>query len=275
MDPRLTLRTFVERWRRSEADAAIALARGDEAALRFPPPHALELLGEHAPALEWGEAEATAAHLARAASERAFAGAREELDALLSERHPVGDRTFAWRACLAGLFDVPEDGASDGAGGRARLDATEAGADDALDELKRARPEADRAAQRVLHALATPPHLDAGPDAAARHADAARWLDATDDARDAALGLLGATDLPSLLTRLCARSLEGLVPAKTLYRRLGARLAPLGFDAVLDRVVRVDRPHREPWPGPKVVVRDVGRDIRLLPSRLATGMLGE
>lgn len=261
----------MERWRRSEANVALAAARGEEPlAAAFPPRDALELLDACRGDLEPLEAEATLAHLARAAAERTLEEPRDELEDALSRRHLFGRETWTWRALLAGLWQGPPPDRA-----QALVLASDAAATHADAVWREARVAGDRAAARLLSSVSFPPHADAGPDPAARHDLATRWLAATDDALAAWSDDRDVHDLPSLLFALRGAELDPFVSPRTRWKRLGGRLLPFGYERVLDRVVRVDAPHRAPWPAPRLVVRDSGRDLRLLPPRLDHGVLGE
>jgi len=271
VEARDQLRAQIERWRRSEAEAALANARGEEPPeLAFPSRDAVGLLAEAAPDLEPGEHEASAAHLARAEAERTLEGPREALEGELSRRHGFGRETRSWRALLAGLWQGEL-----GERGHATLLAAEEAAERADRLWRDARRASDRRAQRWLAEAGVGSHADAGPDAEARRASATRWLDATDDVLRGILDERGAHDAVSLLAALRRPELDVFVSSKTRWRRFGEALLPFGYEAVLDRVVRVDAPHRAPFPAPRLVVRTVGRDAKLLPPRLDHGVLGE
>lgn len=270
MEARDELRAQIERWRRSEADAALAQARGERAALIFPRGDVVERLREARFDLEPLELEASAAHLARAVAERALAGARAELEEALSERHFLGRQQLTWRALLAGLWQGAPT-----ARGRALVEASARAGEAADARWRRARRQSDRAAWRFLAELGAGPHADAGPDPAARHALAARWLEVTEDALQSALDERGVRDLSSLAERLRAVELDARVAARTRWRRFGARLEPLGHERALDRVLRVDAAHRAPWPAPRLALRRSGRELILLPPRIDHGVLGE
>jgi len=109
----------------------------------------------------------------------------------------------------------------------------------------------------------------------ARRASAVRWLDATDDVLRGTLDERGVHDAVALLAAIRRPELDAFVSPKTRWRRFGEALVPFGYEAVLDRVVRVDAPHRAPFPAPRLVVRAAGRDAKLLPPRIDHGVLGE
>lgn len=271
MEARDKLRTEIERWRRSEADASLAVARGEDGAtVAFPSREAIEWLSEAANDLEPGELEATAAHLARAEAERVLDGPREALETELSRRFIFGRETRSWRALLAGLWQ-----GEPGERGRTTILAAEDAAGNADQLWRDARRASDRRAQRWIAEAGVAPHADAGPDVEARRLLALRWLDATDDLLRGSLEDRGVYDAASLLTALRRTELDAFVSAKTRWRRFGEALVPFGYEAVLDRAVRVDALHRAPFPAPRLVVRTVGRDTRLMPPRLDHGVLGE
>lgn len=271
VEARDQLRAQIERWRRSEAEAALASARGEEPPeLAFPSRDAVALLADAAPDLEPAEHEASAAHLARAEAERALEGPREALEGELSRRHVFGRETRSWRALLAGSWQ-----GEPGERGRATLLAAEQAADRADSLWRDARRASDRRAQRWLTEAGVGSRADAGPDAEARRASASRWLDATDDVLREILDEREVHDAASLLASLRRPELDAFVSSKTRWRRFGEALVPFGYDAVLDRVVRVDAAHRAPFPAPRLVVRTTGRDAKLLPPRLDHGVLGE
>lgn len=270
VEARDELRAQIERWRRSEAEEILAHARGEPHAVFFPRRDVVELLHEARNDLEPLELEASAAHLARAVAERSLAGARAELEEALSARHFFGRQQRTWRALLAGVWQ-----GAPSAQGRALVEVSARAAESADRAWRTARRQSDRAAGRFLAELGIGVHADAGPDTAARHALAERWLDATDDALRGALEERGVHELSVLAERLRATELDARVDARTRWRRFGARLEPLGHDRALDRVLRVAAPHRAPWPAPRLATRRSGRELFLLPPRLDHGVLGE
>ncbi|HJL23551.1 MAG TPA: hypothetical protein RMH80_15060, partial [Polyangiaceae bacterium LLY-WYZ-15_(1-7)] len=262
-------RRAVVRWRGSEAEAALAAARGAErVAVRYPGPAAVEAFCEAKGELPPAERDALAAHLAAGVAERALRPGREALAVALEA--PVAGRRgpVPWRRALEALFDGPEPGRD-----RRVLGAAEAGAGPLAERLAEARSAADDAARRALSAMEPGRHADAGPAAGD---GAAAWLDATEDlwaAERSAWGI--GRDLGALLRALRAAELDGPLEAerRARWKRLGALWRPLGLEGVLAERARVEAPHGLGDPAPRLCLPRP-REVRILPG-FAPGLFGE
>ncbi|MBO6938957.1 MAG: hypothetical protein JJ863_28575 [Deltaproteobacteria bacterium] len=257
-------RAAVEQWRRSEAEARIRGWGELDEAEPLPTPAWPTLEAETFVDAELAPAErgAAAAHLARAAFERAIGPFRERRREDLAQ--PVALERDRVPASVAAGFLLDPNRARSAARALEVVGRSLArGADEAT------QAGAERAG-RWLRAVEAPPHPDGGPSAADRRALAEKVLDESQSALDAVRDRFGVAELWQW--PLAVHGDRSLFRPERRFQRIAADLEGWGFRSVLAAHVSV-APER-PALRSRLAARRVPERIRIAgPS--VDGVLGE
>jgi hypothetical protein len=221
------------------------------------------------------EDAAVCAHMARAALESRYAGARRALSTLPGrsvsfegESRRIGDLLRQWsRASAPAQRDVLARSIDAELAAVARL-------------LQAGRAEADGEVGVLLARLLPKRHPDAGPEGGSAPL-AERWLTLTQDVTTEALafarkelGVEGRGGLDNLWSVL-GSALTGLFPREGRLRRLAGDWEPLGLRGLLRSHARAALEHPGPFAAAHVVVVAAPRDVRVSPSAFEYGLASE